>query len=73
MKSGLKYWRLLPVMAFWVMWMPGKALEADLPLDEGETFEFSFYGETLNAASLKTVQVKSVHDDDVIEAWLKYK
>lgn len=60
-------------MAFWVMWVPGKAMEADLPLDEGETFEFSFYGETLNAASLKTVQVKSVHDDDVVEAWHKYK
>lgn len=73
MKSKQKYWQWLPIMAFWVMWMPGKAMEADLQLDEGETFEFSFYGETLNAASLKTVQVKSVHDYDVIEAWHKYK
>ena len=60
-------------MVLWVMWMPVMATEADMPLDQGETFEFSFYGETLNAASIKTVQVKSLCDDDVAEAWHKYK
>lgn len=73
MKSRQRYWQWLLIMAFWVMWMPCKAVEAEVPLDEGERFEFSFYGETLNAVSVKTVQVKSVRDDDVAEAWHKYK
>ena len=73
MKSIQSYRLLLPMILIWVMWMPVMATEPDLPREQGDTFEFSFYGETLNAASIKTVRVKSVRDDDVKEAWHKYR
>ena len=52
--------------------MPVRAWVAERPV-QGDALPFSFYGKTLTAASLKTVEVKSVSEFDVSKAWHEYK
>ena len=72
MKSLQVYRLLLPMMFFWMMFMPPKAW-ATGHLPQGETLKFYFYGQTLNVPKLKTVEVPSVCNADVATAWHKYK
>lgn len=71
MKSEQLYKALLTVFLTWMTIMPACAWEA-APAHQVDAVEFSFYGQPLHVAKLKTVEVKSVCDWDVSKAWHSY-
>ncbi|MBR4828360.1 MAG: hypothetical protein IKZ92_00970 [Muribaculaceae bacterium] len=72
MKSIQSYRLLLSVFISLMVSMPVKALVAERT-HPGDALQFSFYGEMLQAASLKTVGVESVSDYDISKAWHEYQ
>lgn len=62
----------MAVFIVWMATMPARAWEA-APAQQGEAVEFSFYGQPVQVAKLKTVEVKSVCDWDVSKAWHSYR
>ena len=71
MKSLCRYRPLLSVMICLMTALPLWAWVAE-PMPD-DALQFPFYGDTLHAASLKTVKVKSVCDFDVTKAWNEYR
>ena len=72
MNSSHIYRPLWMVFIFWMMTLPVGAREAGAPY-QSDALQFSFYGKTLHASSLKPVEVKSVSQFDVTKAWNEYK
>lgn len=55
------------------MALPLVAAGAKKPVTKLPDLEFSFYGQTLSAASIKPVKLKSVYQSDVTTAWREYQ
>ena len=72
MNSSHIYRPLWMVFIFWMITLPVGAREAGAPY-QSDALQFSFYGKTLHASSLKPVEVKSVSHFDVTKAWNEYK
>ena len=53
--------------------MPLSLVAGGLGASMQTELEFPFYGQTLSAASLDAVKVKSVRDPDVVKAWQDYQ
>ena len=53
--------------------MPLSLVAGGLESSMSPELEFPFYGQTLNAATLDAVKVKSVRDNDVSQAWREYQ
>lgn len=75
MKSLQLYRLLLLVSVAWLMALPSLARGEQPPLETAPETEldFSFYGQSLHAARLNAIKVKSVRDHDVFKAWNDYK
>ena len=47
--------------------------KSHIQLTNDNEFDFSFFGNSLRAARMKTIHVESVSEYDVVQAWNKYK
>ena len=66
--------RLLLTLCFLsLLALPLAAAPAKKPVAKLPDLEFSFYGQTLRAASIKPVKLKSVYQNDVSTAWREYQ
>lgn len=75
-----KYRRL--IAGFILLWMlpavlvSGHAGNASMSTEQpklDEEFDFTFYGKFLSAVKIKPVKVKSVRENDVLQAWYAYQ